>query len=200
MEVRHTQQGFQLQALFVMGVSDNSLTTPWVRGDTCLTIWPQKVGLCGNIVQKREASILTIREYQDRDLSELLEVWYQASLIAHPFLDEAFLSQERENIAKVYLPITETWIYLSEGKVVGFISLIGNEVGAIFVEPAFQKQGIGSALMDCARALREELEVDVFKANRGGRRFYERYGFLLERAYIHEQTGQPMLSFGLRES
>lgn len=71
-----------------------------------------------------------IRGYQHRDLNELLEVWHQASLIAHPFLDDTFLRQERENIAKVYIPMSETWVYITNARLVGFISLIDNEVGA----------------------------------------------------------------------
>lgn len=141
-----------------------------------------------------------IRAYQDNDLNEVLEVWYQASLLAHPFLDETFLSQERENIAKVYMPLAETWVYLRHGHLVGFISLIGHEVGAIFVDPTVHGEGIGRALMDHARALREELEVEVFKANRIGRRFYDRYGFSLEREHVHEQTGQPVLRLQLTGS
>lgn len=140
-----------------------------------------------------------IREYQARDLNDLLEVWYRASLIAHPFLDESFLSQERNNIAAVYMPMAETWVYVSEGHVVGFIALIGDEVGALFVDPAVQGQGIGRALMDYASALRPALELDVFEANRIGRRFYDRYGFELVRAHVHEQTGHPMLRLRLRD-
>ncbi|MDJ0756057.1 MAG: GNAT family N-acetyltransferase [Ardenticatenaceae bacterium] len=139
-----------------------------------------------------------IREYQKDDLDDLLEVWYHASLVGHPFLDDAFLNQERENVAKIYIPMAETWVYVREARVVGFISLIGHEVGAIFVDPNVQGQGIGRALMDHARALRGELEVEVFKANRVGRRFYDRYGFVLEDEYIHEQTGQPALRLRLR--
>lgn len=141
-----------------------------------------------------------IREYQNDDLNSLLDVWYQASLIAHPFLDETFLSQERKNIEAIHIPMAETWVYVQEGHVVGFISLLGNEVGAIFVDPRVQGKGIGRALMDHARTLRAELEVDVFKANRIGRRFYDRYGFVLEREHVHEQTGQPVLRLRLSSS
>ena len=141
-----------------------------------------------------------IRAYQDRDLDELLEVWYQASLLAHPFLDETFLSQERENIAAVYMPMAETWVYVREGNVVGFIALIDNEVGALFVDPTVHGEGIGRALMDHARALREELVVDVFKANGMGRRFYDRYGFEMVKEYVHEQTGHPVLRLRLSGS
>ncbi len=138
-----------------------------------------------------------IRAYQDDDLADLLEVWYQASLIAHPFLDETFLNQERENIAALYLPLAETWVYVREGRLVGFIALIGNEVGALFVDPTVQGKGIGRALMDHAGTLRAELEVEVFKANRIGRRFYDHYGFSLVKEHIHEQTGQPVFRLRL---
>ncbi len=141
-----------------------------------------------------------IRAYQDRDLDELLGVWHRASLGAHPFLSEAFLSREREMIAEVYLPVAETWVYVKEGRVVGFISLIGHEVGAIFVDPALQGLGIGRALMDHASGLRETLDVDVFEENSVGRRFYERYGFEQVGAHLHAETGHMLLRLRLRRS
>ena len=130
-----------------------------------------------------------IREYKETDLTELLEAWYSASQVAHPFLDDAFFAQERRNIAAVHLPNAETWVYELDGVVVGFIALIGNEVGAIFVDPKFHGQGIGRALMDKARSIREVLELDVFKDNRVGRKFYEKYGFRQVDEHVHEDTG-----------
>jgi putative acetyltransferase len=138
-----------------------------------------------------------IRKYQDHDLNSLLELWYRASHLAHPFLDESFLRQERETIASVYMPRAETWVYARQGDVVGFISLLGNEVGGLFVDPTVQREGIGRALMDHARLLRGELEVEVFKANSIGRRFYDRYGFVFVKEHVDEQTGQPVLRMRL---
>jgi putative acetyltransferase len=43
--------------------------------------------------------------------------------------------------------------------------LLGNEVGGFFVDPKFHGVGIGGTVMDHAQGLREELEVEVFKAN-----------------------------------
>lgn len=140
-----------------------------------------------------------IRPYRPEDLEALLDVWYEASLIAHPFLDEAFLQKERIKIRDVYTPMTETWVYEEEGHVVGFISLIEIEVGAIFVYPSHQGKGIGRALMDKARSIRPTLELDVFKANPIGRAFYERYGFVFVREGLHEETGQPILRLRLPE-
>ena len=139
----------------------------------------------------------TIRKYNDEDLSELLDVWYDASLIAHPFLSAEFLADERINIEATYIPMAETWVYEVDDRVIGFLSLIGDEVGAIFVDPAHQGQGIGRQLMDHAKSLREQLEVDVFKANELGRHFYRAYGFTFIREHVHEQTGQPVLRLRL---
>ncbi|PKB79593.1 MAG: hypothetical protein BZY88_12300 [SAR202 cluster bacterium Io17-Chloro-G9] len=58
-----------------------------------------------------------IRKYWDYDLDDLLEVWYQASLIAHHFMDAKFFAAEREAIKYDHLPIAETWVYELEGKV-----------------------------------------------------------------------------------
>jgi putative acetyltransferase len=138
-----------------------------------------------------------IRKYEEKDLSELLDVWYSASQVAHPFLDEDFFEQERRNIAAFHLPNAETWVYELDGVVVGFIALIGNEVGAIFVDPKFHGQGIGRALMDKARSMRDVLELDVFKDNLVGRKFYEKYGFSKVNEYLHEATGFMQLRLRL---
>lgn len=83
-----------------------------------------------------------IRPYQDKDMKPLLDVWYAASSLAHPFLDEAFQKQERENIRNIYIPNTKTWVYLANKEVVGFISMINNEIGALFIRPDFHGKGI----------------------------------------------------------
>ena len=134
-----------------------------------------------------------IRPYEDRDLNDVLDVWNAATRLAHPFLDNVFLRDERKAIAEVYLPMAETWVFILDTGVVGFIALLGDEVGGLYVAPDHHGQGIGRQLVDHARGLRGHLEVEVFKANTLGRRFYDRYGFVLMKERIHEETGQPLL-------
>ena len=88
-----------------------------------------------------------IRKYNEPDLEDLLSAWEAASEVAHPFLTPEFLASERDNIPNLYLPNAETWVYEDGGRVVGFIALIGNEVGAIFVHPSHQKTGVGRGLL-----------------------------------------------------
>lgn len=134
-----------------------------------------------------------IRQYVESDLNDVLSSWETASKIAHPFLEEEFLETERYNIPNVYLPNTDTWVAEVDGGVVGFIALMGNEVGAIFLDPKFQGLGIGRALMNKAQEIHGTLELEVFKANSIGRKFYDRYGFVLLTESIHEPTNQDLL-------
>ena len=134
-----------------------------------------------------------IRPYVESDLEGVLSAWENASKLAHPFLTAAFQAKERYNIPNVYLPNTDTWVAEVEGVVVGFIALMGNEVGAIFVEPRLHGAGVGKALMDKAREIHRDLEVEVFEANSIGRRFYSGYGFEPLAEKHHQETGNKVL-------
>jgi putative acetyltransferase len=134
-----------------------------------------------------------IRQYEDSDLEAVLSSWGRATRLAHPFMTEVFLAQEKINTAEIYLPNTDTWVIEIEGEVTGFIALMGNEVGAIFLQPEFHGKGAGKALMDKAQELHGNLEVEVFKENSIGRKFYSQYGFELLEEKLHEPTGQQVL-------
>ncbi len=138
-----------------------------------------------------------IRQYQPADLNQLLTVWEEASRTAHSFLPPAFFEQERKNIPERYLPMATTWVYEEASVVVGFLSLIGNEVGALFVGPSHQGRGIGRLLMDHARGLREDLEVEVFKLNSSAKAFYKAYGFAPAGESQHPETGHTLLRLRL---
>ena len=133
-----------------------------------------------------------IRLYQEKDIEEVVESWYQASCLAHSFLSDRFFEEEEINLRELFLPNSETWVKEINGRVVGFISLIIKEkhgeaeVGGLFIHPEWQRQGIGQALMDKARADYPILELDVFAANTQGRAFYQKYGF----TYLQQQRDQ----------
>ena len=108
-------------------------------------------------------------------------------------MTDEFIAQERKNVADIYIPNTDTWVAEVDGKVQGFIALMGNEVGAIFIQPHCHGRGVGKALMDKAQKLHGDLEVEVFKENAIGRKFYIRYGFEHLEDKLHEPTGQQLL-------
>ena len=136
---------------------------------------------------------MKIRQYENSDLEAVLSAWERATRLAHPFMTEEFIAQERINTAEIYLPNTDTWVIGTDDQVIGFIALMGNEVGAIFLQPEYHGQGAGRALMDKAQEIHGDLEVEVFKENSIGREFYSRYGFNQLEEKFHEPTGQQLL-------
>jgi putative acetyltransferase len=139
----------------------------------------------------------TIREYKADDLDGVMSSWEHANDLAHSFLPKAFVDKVRQDIPNLYLPNAETWVADYDGTVAGFIALIGNEIGAVFVEPKFHSSGIGRALVGKAQELRGDLEVEVFELNAIGCKFYSKYGFSLMSESIHEDTGNKVLRLKL---
>lgn len=59
----------------------------------------------------------------------------------------------------------------------GFIAMTPGWINHLYVDPQYHNRGIGSALVEHAKALQNELVLWTFQANGGARRFYESRGF-----------------------
>ncbi len=134
-----------------------------------------------------------IRKHEKSDLEKILDVWYKASMVAHPFLSTAFVEKVEKDMREIYIPGSETWVYEEKGIVIGFIGMMGNEIGGLFVLPDHHSKGIGTKLVNFISAVHEELEVEVFKENQIGRAFYDKYGFKIIKETIHEDTQRKIL-------
>ncbi len=134
-----------------------------------------------------------IRQYEASDIETVVSIWRRASELAHPFLSKPFLDQEDGNMRNIYLAFAETWVIEHRGAVIGFISLIENEVGGLFLNPKFHGAGYGKALMDKAVAEKGSLKVEVFKKNEIGRHFYDAYGFRRTVEFLHKASGEKTL-------
>ena len=121
----------------------------------------------------------------------MLEIWLDASIAAHDFIDADFWVSKLTDMRDVYLPLAETVVYDQDGTIQGFASLYKNSLAAIFVLPEFQGQGIGKQLMEKVKSLRGELNLTVYKKNANSIAFYERCGFKKIREQTDEHTGHP---------
>ncbi|MGR3616710.1 MAG: GNAT family N-acetyltransferase [Paracoccaceae bacterium] len=131
-----------------------------------------------------------IRAYQPADIEPVMDAWKRANALAHPFLPQDFVDEVEQAIRDIYVPTAETYVCSVDGQVVGFIALLGNEIGGLFLDPAFHGQGLGRAMVEYAVALKGPLEVEVFQKNKVGRRFYDACGFLPLSEEVHEPSGQ----------
>lgn len=141
---------------------------------------------------------IIIRKYITADSETLIDIWQLASALAHPFLSKEFMAQATKDMRNLYLPNAQTWVVEQEGKTAGFISLLNNEIGGLFLEPSFIGQGLGKTLVDHCVSLKGPLIVEVFEDNKIGRKFYDRYGFVETGQYDHEPTGQRVLKMKMK--
>lgn len=83
------------------------------------------------------------------------------------------------HVQTVVVPTRETWLAVAGGAVVGVMALDGDEVDQLYVDPCWQRRGVGSMLLRLAQARRPGgLALWTFQSNHLARRFYERHGFL----------------------
>lgn len=141
-----------------------------------------------------------IRHYQSRDTEALVTIWREASDLAHPFLDAEFLEREADNMRRLYLPNARTWVIEENDVLVGFIALVGDEIGGLFLSPAYHGKGFGKSMVDYAVAQLGPLYVEVFEKNTIGRRFYDRYGFIQTDRFLHEPSGEMTLRLALPDN
>ncbi len=134
-----------------------------------------------------------IRKYDEKEIPTLMDIWEKASTIAHPFLNSEFTQLVKKAMKETYLPNSETWVYVESNEVIGFISMMENEIGGLFVTPKHHSKGIGTSLVNHVNQLHEELEVEVFEQNKIGKPFYEKYGFTTMKSYIHEGSKEKVI-------
>ena len=134
-----------------------------------------------------------IRKYNETEIPKLLEIWEAAALIAHPFLTDEFHQMVKKAMKEMYLPNSDTWIYEESGTIIGFIAMMNNEIGGLFVDPNQQSKGIGTALVKHISQFHDTLEVEVFEKNKIGKPFYEKYGFKVIKEYVMKETNQNVL-------
>lgn len=134
-----------------------------------------------------------IRKYSPKDIDQIMNIWYGASTLAHPFLDPAFVEKVKKDMREIYIPNAKTWVYEENNTVIGFISMVNNEIAGLFVMPDQHSKGIGTRLVNHIIELYEDLEVEVFEKNIIGRAFYDKYGFTQISQYTHPETNNQVL-------
>ena len=134
-----------------------------------------------------------IRKYESMDSEKVVDTWHQAFCLAHPFLKAEFVEKVKIDMGNIYLPNSETWVYEEDETILGFVSMLDNEIGGLFIKPSHHGKGIGTQLVNYVHQFHQALEVEVFENNVIGIPFYNKYGFQLMKSYFHEETQQVML-------
>jgi putative acetyltransferase len=134
-----------------------------------------------------------IRRARPADAGALLALWERSVRATHEFLTEDDIVGLRPHVAQALRDdALELWVLAQEDVPVGFIGLAGDDIAALFLEPAHRGRGGGRRLVAHAQALRGgELTVDVNEQNPAARGFYEALGFVVAGRSPLDADGRP---------
>ncbi|WP_147534354.1 GNAT family N-acetyltransferase [Bacillus marasmi] len=136
---------------------------------------------------------MEIRLCKDTEISKLAEIWYEASLNAHDFVDKDFWGSQKNNMKEKYLPMAETYVISNEKDVIGFISMVDHYLAALFIDVKQQGAGYGSRLLHFIKGRREKIQLKVYKKNTNAVNFYSKNGFVIKEELLDEQTAEEEL-------
>ncbi|MGY6708519.1 MAG: GNAT family N-acetyltransferase [Rhizobiaceae bacterium] len=141
---------------------------------------------------------ITIRAYGPADKQRLLDIWHRASLEAHHFLPPELLAEHKQMVGEIYLAKAETLVAIRDFLPIGFIGLLGNHIGGLFVDPVHQGGGIGRLLLAHAMRLKGWLDLEVYARNEAALAFYRRLGFVETGRRPTDDNGLPFELVALR--
>ena len=132
----------------------------------------------------------------DKDIDEVMAIWLSTTISAHDFIDKEYWKKAESIVRTEYVPKAETYVYLVNGKIVGFISILSEDtVGALFIAREYQGQGLGSQLMEYVKEKYNVLAVSVYEKNKEAICFYQRHGFMYDYKQNDMNTGEVELVF-----
>ena len=139
-----------------------------------------------------------IRPIRAEDTDALINIWLVASRISHHFLGVERLLLQAEQVRDIYLKQAENWVIIHDGKPAGFIGLVGQFIGGLFVDPNIQGKGLGRQLLVHALGLKKALELEVYALNTQAHNFYLRNGFVEIARFAEDDEGLPFTVIHMR--
>ncbi len=138
-----------------------------------------------------------IRKATPADIDKIMQLWLETNTKAHDFIAPSYWQKHFDEVKNHYLPQAETFVYEDKHQLKGFISiLLDNFVGALFVDTRYQRQNIGTKLLDYARKQKSSLNLKVYALNQPAIRFYQKNDFKILAEKFDESTQNKELIMG----
>jgi GNAT superfamily N-acetyltransferase len=118
-------------------------------------------------------------------LDELVLMWRASFEAGVGVKDPHPLGEQRQFFLDQVLPGNEVRLAVDGEAIVGFVAASREALSQLYVRVGFQRQGIGTLLLDWAKAQSSgRLWLHTFERNRVACAFYERHGFVpVERGF-----------------
>lgn len=121
-------------------------------------------------------------------LQKLGQIWLAGNLQAHDFIPAEYWTSNLKAVL-TQLPQATLYVARTQTTIQGFLGLQGAYIAGLFVAKAYQKKGIGQALLQTVQAEYPTLTLAVYTKNQIARQFYLRQGFRLKKRQLDPETG-----------
>jgi ribosomal protein S18 acetylase RimI-like enzyme len=126
--------------------------------------------------------MFTIRHFAEADFDALVALWHETNVLSYPYVrvhQQHTLADAARFFRFNILVECHVWVAASAAhQHLGLLALSGSWIRQLAVFPRFQRQGIGTALLQRAREHSpRQLRLYTFQRNLAARAFYVRNGF-----------------------
>jgi ribosomal protein S18 acetylase RimI-like enzyme len=125
--------------------------------------------------------MLLIRLYQVEDFVSVARLWRRSREQAFPEFQRTkghSFEEGRAYFQEDILLKNQIWVAELDGEIAAFVARREDFIDQLYVDPAFQRRGIGQALLAHARRPSpDSLHMFTFQSNSKGRAFYEKNSF-----------------------
>jgi putative acetyltransferase len=122
-----------------------------------------------------------IRPYADGDFDHLVRCWHETNRASYRYVEahqQHTLDDARTFFCSHVLAQCEVWVAVESSTLLGLLALQGHWIRQFAVFPAFQRRGVGTALLGKARERSPcGLRLFTFRRNQPARAFYEKHAF-----------------------
>jgi ribosomal protein S18 acetylase RimI-like enzyme/chorismate mutase len=127
-----------------------------------------------------DAGDLVLRPAEDRDAPAAAELFTSSRLAAGALFPPAVHSAEEDRIFVAgRIGSSEVWVAERDDGLVGYLDLAGATVHSLYVAPRAQRTGVGTALLELAKARRPDgFDLWVFVTNTPARSLYRAHGLV----------------------
>lgn len=132
-----------------------------------------------------------IRRGAAEDGDKIIEIWKAANIQANDFIDSGFWIGIAEIVKDNFFPISDIYVYESDGEIRGFISIVDSTfLSGLFVAIDMQNKQIGSSLLNFVMERYPLLELAVYDKNIRGVEFFLSKGFKVIKSQTDTNTGE----------
>jgi len=122
-----------------------------------------------------------IRPMRPTELEAVVCIWRRSQEQVQPWREgrmDGSAGDHQRHFRDVVARHNEVWLAVEDGQILGFLALAGTRVNHLHVDPAAQRRGVGTALLERAKTLSPKgITASAHPRDKLARAFYARRGF-----------------------